>query len=120
MELAFEPVFNLRVPRRGPVGLRPEILDRIGASEFKWNQMIDFVVASSMICDAVLAVNLLPNYLRNIAHLFGYPGTQRSWAVTSNALPGVSVGSGTIGVGCWPKTTWAIKNKKTKARMYIG
>ena len=34
--------------------------------------MIDFVVAFSMICDAVfVAVNLLPHFLRNIAHLFG-------------------------------------------------
>ena len=41
MELAFQSVFNLGVPRRGPVRFRPEIFDRIGTAEFEGNQMID-------------------------------------------------------------------------------
>jgi hypothetical protein len=49
-----------------------------------------------------------------------YPGTQRSCAITSNASSGVSFGSGTIGVGCWPRTTGARNNKKAMARINIG
>jgi hypothetical protein len=32
-----------------------------------------------------------------------------------NASPGVNLGSGRIGVGCWARTIWARKNKKAKA-----
>src|SRR5271166_1440355 len=47
-------------------------------------------------------------------------GTQRSSAVTSNASPGVSFGSGTIGVGCWPRPSWVTSHKNAKARINIG
>ena len=35
MKLVFEPVFNLSIPRRGSMRLRPEIFDRIGPAEFQ-------------------------------------------------------------------------------------
>jgi hypothetical protein len=50
VKLAFEPVFNLGVPSRA-MGFRPEILDRIGATEFEWNQAINLVIASAMRCE---------------------------------------------------------------------
>ena len=43
MKLVFEPVFNLSIPRRGSMRLRPEIFDRIGSAEFEWNQVINLV-----------------------------------------------------------------------------
>jgi hypothetical protein len=46
VKLAFQSIFNLGVPRRSLVGFRLEILDRLGAAEFKWNQMIDLVIST--------------------------------------------------------------------------
>jgi hypothetical protein len=61
MKFAFEPVLNLSVPRRGPVGLRPEIFDRIGTAEFEWNQVINLVIVGAVRCDAVVfSVDLSP------------------------------------------------------------
>ena len=34
MQTVFELVFDMRVPGRGLVGLRPEVSDRVGATEF--------------------------------------------------------------------------------------
>src|ERR1700719_472333 len=48
MKLVFEPVFNLSIPRRGSMRLRPEIFDRIGAAEFQWNQVVNLVIAGAV------------------------------------------------------------------------
>jgi len=34
VQTVFELVFDMRVPGRGLVGLRPEVSDRVGATEF--------------------------------------------------------------------------------------
>jgi hypothetical protein len=43
-----------------------------------------------------------------------YPDTQKSCTVTSEASPGVSFGSGTIGVGCRLKAKWVRNGDKVK------
>src|SRR5580704_8025693 len=71
MKLVFEPVFNLSIPRRGSMGLRPEIFDRIGPAEFQWNQVINLVIAGAVRYDAVFAVNLALHFRRYISHFSG-------------------------------------------------
>jgi hypothetical protein len=74
VKLSFEPVFYLGVPRRGPVGLRPEIFDRIGATEFERNQVIDLVIAGTVRRDAIFPVNFAFHFCRNVTHLFSVSG----------------------------------------------
>src|SRR5271166_6380173 len=74
MKLVFEPVFNLSIPRRGSMGVRPEIFDRIGPAEFEWNQVINLVITGAVRGDAVFAVNLPLHFRRYIAHLLRVSG----------------------------------------------
>jgi hypothetical protein len=67
----------LGVPSRA-MGLRPEIFDGIGATEFEGNQVINLVIAGAVRRDAVFPVNLALRFRRNIAHISGIRGLQTS------------------------------------------
>ena len=50
MQSILQFVLDVRVPGRGFVGLWPQVLDRVGTAEFQRDQVIDFVLAGSVVC----------------------------------------------------------------------
>jgi hypothetical protein len=56
------------------VGFRPEIFDRIGATEFERNQVIDLVIARTVRRDAIFPVNFAFHFCRNVTHLSAVSG----------------------------------------------
>src|ERR1700674_5745903 len=91
MKLVFKPVFNLSIPRRGSMRLRPEILDRIGSPEFEWNQVINLVVAGAARYDAVFAVDLPLHFRRYIAHFSGVSVGANIWSCNIKRVAGSHV-----------------------------
>lgn len=69
VQLVFEPVLHMCVPRLRQIRLRPKILDRVGAAKFQGNQVINFELAGGSRRDAVLGVHLLFHALRDVANL---------------------------------------------------
>jgi len=83
MEPALQHIFNVRVPGRGKVGLRPEVPDRVRAAQRQRDQMVNFVVPWIPGCDPVPGVSLFLEVRGNSPHLSlsipacRYPGSSR-------------------------------------------
>src|SRR5512140_889646 len=74
MQLVLECVLDVRIPRSGAEGLRPEIADRIGATELKTDQVIDLVLARLARADAVARVDSSLHLYWDIAYALRISG----------------------------------------------
>ena len=62
-------VLDVRVPRHSLIRLWPEVLDRVGTAEFQGDQVIHFVLAGSVVGDAVRGIDLILHGLRHVPNL---------------------------------------------------
>src|SRR6476620_12157343 len=74
MQLVFERVLDVRIPWRGAEGLRPEISNRVGATELKADQVIDFVLSRLSRADAIARVDHSLHLDGDIAHALRIAG----------------------------------------------
>jgi hypothetical protein len=78
MQAIFNPIFQNGIPRRRPVGLRPQVLYVIGPTQLPRNQVINLAVPAGFVWDArriivarqaVILENLLFHRSRNMARI---------------------------------------------------
>jgi hypothetical protein len=102
------------------VGFRPEIFVRVGVAEFKRNEMINFVIAPTMRCDAVLLVNFPLHFRRNVPHLLGVSGYTEILHRDSECISRRQLRIGKYWGGLLREDEGVRNNKKAMVLMNIG